>query len=264
MAQDDSSWFFMPPEAVKRLKQQAPDVLKEMEPPSWPPRGYPGAEQDAALAEKLGQLLAECVESSSEDHPYLPFVRAPEAEGDADDEAAQGDEDREEDEDDEEIHGTPRLDKRIQSGLDEVDALSGVLAGLVGKERLEAEAEDEDDDADEDEDEDDHDDEDADDDGDGAGQGDPKLVMLGMDADEIEDLRAENKNWWTDYWEKGEYEARLAAGKLMAERLTGVWLDVDDDASAKRGLASYEGVSKTGATVGVMAARLDDGVDEDD
>jgi len=206
MASDGASGFFMPPEAVKRLKQQAPDVLKEMEPPSWPPRGYPGAEKDAALAEKLGLLLASCTESSAEDHPYLPFVRAPEAYDAAED-----------------------------------DTVGDELAGLVGEE-------------DENETEDEF----------GESDGDPKLVMLGMDVDEIEDLRAENKNWWKEYWEKEEYEARLATGKLMAARLSGVWLDVDDDASAKRGLASYEGVSQTGATVGVMAARLADGADDNE
>jgi hypothetical protein len=251
MARDDSSGFFMPPDAVKRLKQQAPDVLKEMETPSWPPRGYPGAEEDAALAAQLGQLLADCVESSAEDHPYLAFVRAPQMDGDADEDDDEDEDD--EDDDGEELRGTPRLDKRIQSGLDEVDALSGVLGGLVGKEKLDAEAEEGDENADED----DYEDEDG-------GEGDPKLIMLGMDAEEIDDLRSENKNWWKEFWEKEEYEARLAAGKLMAERLSSVWLDVDDDASAKRGLASYEGTSKTGATIGVMAVRLDDGVDQDD
>jgi len=220
MARDDSSGFFMPPEAVKQLQQQAPDVLKEMETPSWPPRGYPGAEGDAALAAQLGKLLAEYVESSAEDHPYLPFVRAPEADGDAD---------ADDDDDDEELHGKVEVAEE----------------------------------GDEDEDEDGYEDEDEDG-GETDGEGDPKLIMLGMEAEEIEDLRAENKNWWKEYWEKGEYEARLAAGKLMAERLEGVWLDVDDDASAKRGLASYEGTSKSGATVGLMAVRLDDGVEEDD
>lgn len=67
--------YFIPSEGLSNFPEPVIEHLGEC---TWPPAGYDGAEDDAALAQRLAELLKPACESSESDCPYQPFVIAPE------------------------------------------------------------------------------------------------------------------------------------------------------------------------------------------
>jgi hypothetical protein len=225
--------FFLQSGDREYLRKYTPPVAEYLGDVCWPPKGYPEARDDEAFLRRLSQALGPAYESSSKDTRYMAFVAPPGVEPPGESEA---------------------LDRRIESRLAEASELIGelndVLAGLgeegVGEFDPEAEA----DDLNEEEEDDDEVEETLADEH-------PEWVMLGMAPKEIaEAIRDNGEEWWREWWDEPEYKARLEAGALMARELSNVehWvLELDDG----WGIAYYQGTSKSGATVGVLAARYD-------
>jgi hypothetical protein len=194
---------------------------------TWPPHGYKRAKADAALALRLEELLRSANEGSAIDSSYHAFVLAPGAE-------MPGEEDA--------------LNKRADATLADAAELLGVGVesfysdeDKVGKDSGDEEN-------------------DAFADGEQGDEGTFFNVLLHPDA---EDLSQKNPNWWSEFYEKAEYEGRKAASELMNRELSDVHSEQIPYGRAWNH-AIYSGTSKSGAEVGVMAVRFDEEDDFED